>query len=696
MGKIKNLKLSFKLIAAFLLVSILPFIILGGIAVNSASTALSTEAFSKLEAAQQAKKNAIDTYFHDIALEMEIFADSSDVIALYERLLTYHNDMKTSPTGNYDVTTKEYQKIWDTLGQPLKHFYEKSGVYDVFLICAKHGHVMYSAARESDLGENLGHGRYKDSGLGKLYRQTISSGRASFADMAPYAPSNDDPAMFISYPIKDKSGSMIGLIAIQLPLDQINNVMKERSGLGKTGEAYLIGPDKLMRSDSYLDPDSHSVRASFANPDKGSVNTEAAKDVLSGKTGNKIIKDFNDRLVLSAFTPVNVGSFNWGLLVEIDKAEAFASIKALKIKITITVLLACIVIAVIALFISRSISAPVIKCVDMAKTIARGDLTQTLDIDQNDEIGILARSLNKMSKNLRTMFTDIASGTRTLTVSSTELSNISEKIATNSRQTAEKSNSVAAASEEMSSNMDSVASATEQATANIQTIVTASEEMTSTINEIASNTARGSETTSQAVEKARQVSEKVDKLDKASIEISKVTETISDISEQTNLLALNATIEAARAGEAGKGFAVVAGEIKALAQQTADATSEIKDKISGVQTTTAESVTAIESIVSVINEVNEIVTTVATAIEEQSATTSEISNNVGQIAEGIQEVNDNINQTSAVVGEVTRDITDVSQAAKEMNNGSQEVNTSSTKLSELAEKLSKMIGQFKV
>ncbi len=694
MGKIKNLNLSVKLTAAFLIVSILPFIILSIIAVNSASNALSREAFAKLEAARQAKKLAIETYFHDIALEMEVFADSSDVITLYNRLLVYHNDMKTSPTGNYDVTTKEYKKIWTTLGKPIKRFYEKTGVYDVFLICAKHGHVMYSAARESDLGENLKHGRYKDSGLGKLYTKTINSGKPSFVDMAPYAPSNDDPAMFISFPIKNNSGSIIGLIAIQLPLDQVNKVMNERSGLGKTGEAYLIGQDKLMRSDSFLDPAGHSVKASFANHDKGSVNTEAARDVLAGTTGEKIIPNYNGSQVLSTFTPVKIGSFTWGLLVEIGKAEAFASIRALEIKIIVIILIACVIIAIIALLISRSISAPIIKCVDMAQTIAKGDLTQTLEIDQKDEIGTLGKSLNKMSKDLRTMFSDITADTQTLTISSTELASISKEIATNSQKTAEKSNNVAAASEEMSTNMNSVAAATEQTTANIQTIVTASEEMTATINEIAKNTARGNETTSDAVKKAKEVSEKVDKLDKASIQISKVTETISDISEQTNLLALNATIEAARAGEAGKGFAVVAGEIKALAQQTAEATNEIKERILEVQTTTSESVTAIESIVSVINEVNEIVSTVATAIEEQSATTSEISNNVSQIAQGIQEVNNNINQTSAVVGEVTRDISDVSNAAEETNNGSQEVNISSEKLSNIAEKLNKMIAQF--
>ncbi|MBI9091527.1 MAG: CZB domain-containing protein [Desulfobacterium sp.] len=370
--------------------------------------------------------------------------------------------------------------------------------------------------------------------------------------------------------------------------------------------------------------------------------------------------------------------------------------KAAKVFLGIIITVATAIGFLFSFLIIRSITRPIAQAVDLADSMAKGDFTKNLDLQQKDEVGLLAASLNNMSTTLKKMIGDIATGVQTLTSSSTELSAISDQITSNSEQTAKKSNTVAAAAEEMSTNMNSVAAATEQTTTNIQMIVAASEEMTATIQEISNHTAKGNTTTQQAVAQAHHASAKMDDLGKASEEISKVTETITDISEQINLLALNATIEAARAGEAGRGFAVVAEEIKALALQTAQATSAINSKISGVQGTTAESVTAIQSIVTVINEINEIVTTVASAIEEQSATTQEISNNVSQAAAGVQEVNENVNETSAVAGQVTQDVTEVSQAAEEINSGSHQVKESALELSKLAEELDQMVKKFKI
>jgi methyl-accepting chemotaxis protein len=350
----------------------------------------------------------------------------------------------------------------------------------------------------------------------------------------------------------------------------------------------------------------------------------------------------------------------------------------------------------ISFFATRSITRPIVQGVDFAQKLSDGDLTQTLDIDQKDEIGVLARALNKMGSNLRQMFQNITSGVETLASSSTELSAISAQMSSGAEDTSGKANTVAAASEEMSSNMNSVAAATEQASTNVGMVASAAEEMTATVTEIAKNMEKARSVTTEAVSNAKGASEKVDELGKAAKEIGQVTETITEISEQTNLLALNATIEAARAGEAGKGFAVVANEIKELARQTASATGEIRGRIDGIQRSTEGTVSQIQGISKVIEEINGIVSTIATAVEEQSVSTKEIASNVAQAAQGIQEVTQNVAQSSAVAGEIAKDIAGVNQAASEMTNGSGQVKMSAEELSKLAEQLKEMVGRFKV
>ncbi len=357
----------------------------------------------------------------------------------------------------------------------------------------------------------------------------------------------------------------------------------------------------------------------------------------------------------------------------------------------------CAILSVlIALFMARLIVKPIMNATEFAKMLSSGDFTHNLNIEQKDEIGILAGSLNEIRSNLGEMFKEIAKGIEMLTSSSVELNSISDQLSTGSEQTSSKSNTVATAAEAMSSNMNSVAAATEQASTNVGLVATAAEEMTSTINEIAQNSEKARTITGEAVSQSKSASDRVGELGRAAQDIGKVTEAITEISEQTNLLALNATIEAARAGEAGKGFAVVANEIKELARQTAEATQEIKDKIGGIQDSTSGTITEIEQISKVINNVNDIVATIATAVEEQSVTTREIAGNVTQAASGIQEVTENVTQSSRVAGEIANDIVEVNQAAGEMSNSSSQVNMSAGELKNLAEQLKGRVDRFKV
>ncbi len=234
--------------------------------------------------------------------------------------------------------------------------------------------------------------------------------------------------------------------------------------------------------------------------------------------------------------------------------------------------------------------------------------------------------------------------------------------------------SMAETSEETSRKAEVAAAAGEQATKNVETVAAAAEELSQSIDEIARHVQEASRMTEQAVSESNRTNASINELEGASKQIGEVIKVITSIAQQTNLLALNATIEAARAGEAGKGFAVVANEVKELARQTAKATEEISHKIAAIQTSSGEAIGAITSIGESIRRINEISTTIAGAVEEQTAATSEISRNVAEAARGTAEVSSSISVVASAAEESGRRVSEMQQVAQQVNNQSKTLN----------------------
>jgi methyl-accepting chemotaxis protein len=246
----------------------------------------------------------------------------------------------------------------------------------------------------------------------------------------------------------------------------------------------------------------------------------------------------------------------------------------------------------------------------------------------------------------------VAANATSLTASSEELTAISAEMKGNAEETSNQANVVSAAAEQVSKN--------------VQTVATGVEEMGAAIREIASNSSQAAKVAQEAVTVAETTNATITKLGESSIEIGKVIKVITSIAEQTNLLALNATIEAARAGEAGKGFAVVANEVKELAKETAKATEEIGQKIEAIQGDTTGAVAAIKQISQVIGQINDISNTIASAVEEQTATTNEIARNVAEAAKGSSEIAQNITSVAKAAENTTQGVINTQQAATEL------------------------------
>ncbi|HTI80158.1 MAG TPA: methyl-accepting chemotaxis protein [Acetobacteraceae bacterium] len=438
------------------------------------------------------------------------------------------------------------------------------------------------------------------------------------------------------------------------------------------------------------------VIASSAHPEMIGKTYEPASpnwqsDLAMIKQGKAAVMNDKDHDVLRAFSPITLGRSreNWSVLVEVPRLVALAEAAKLgsdlsersnssAIWLVAVGLLVAAAGAAAMWFVAGGVARPIAACATFAQGIARGDLTQKLSITQHDEIGTLAEALGTMQSELsaakehetqvqarmteerresaRKIADELESTVKQLSANVDGMSRRMDTAARSMTEVAEGAGQQAAA----------VSEASQHASSNVNAVAAAAEELSLSVQEIGSQVTRSTQIAGDAVRAAQEADKQVESTTESAQKIGGVVQLIRDIAGQTNLLALNATIEAARAGDAGKGFAVVASEVKNLAGQTAKATEDIATQVDDMQAVTQATAGAIRKIGEIIVQMNEIATTIASAVEQQGATTKEIARNVQEAALGTQTVTSNISEVSSAVSGVGKSAEEVLTVAGEL------------------------------
>jgi methyl-accepting chemotaxis protein len=564
--------------------------------------------------------------------------DDDAAYAQYLYLRTNPNPIGSKHLLDAAADNSAYTKAharWHPFFRSLK---EKYGVSDVFLIDASQGRVVYNASKEVDFCISMRTGPLAQSNLAAAFQQVAAAGRrgaVTFGRFQRYLPSCDAPAAFLMASIHD-GRTFVGALAFQLPLDQIDRIVGETTGMGRTGETYAIGPDREFRSNSRFAAEM-GVKTTVING-KFKVDTPAVKAALEqGTAGTGLQTGHRGKPALVSWRPVTVhrdaggggNDLRWALVSEIDAVEVREPIsRLLRLGLTVFGLTAAAVLAVSSL---------------------------------------IARRLTSESRRQATLVGGIVDNTHALASASEELTSVSQQMS--------------AAAEETTAQANLVSAAAEQVSGNARTVSGSIENLVASIHDIARNAQSAATTARQAVDMATTTSTTMNALGHSSNEIGAVVKVINSIAEQTNLLALNATIEAARAGEAGKGFAVVANEVKELARETAKATEDIGGRIEGMQGEARRAVEAIAEIGSVIEKIDALQTKIAAAVEEQSVTTGEIGRNIAEATTGSAEIAENIVQ--------------VARAAQSTAEGAANTQVSSQELSRMAQALQRLVEDYR-
>ena len=367
-----NLNLKTKLIIIFLAIGLVPLSIIGIMSYSNSKNALMNQTIEGLTGIRNSRTIQLQEFFKKIKGDIKTLSESRMTIEAARKFTKNFSELgedvvrnlyihkNSYPAGqklnldyandgsNYTQTHKIYHPVF-------RNYLKTFGYYDIFIADPGTGDIVYSVFKEDDFGTSLTSGKYNNQNIAEVYKIASRSSSPEFTalvDMLPYAPSNGDPASFISSPIFDGS-EKIGILIFQVNISQINGVMIEKSGLGTSGETYLVGSDYLMRSNSRFSKEGESSVL------KAKVESEATREALRGNKGIKIIADYRGIPVLSAYTPAEIDGVNWAILAEIDEEEILEPIIAMRNRIGIISFVLLGIIGVLGFLQGRAIANPI-------------------------------------------------------------------------------------------------------------------------------------------------------------------------------------------------------------------------------------------------------------------------------------------------------------------------------------------------
>ncbi len=677
---LSRLSLKAKLIGAFVLVAVIPVVIVTYVGVTNDSNTIMNDKISSLNEIVHIKKMQLEERIQEQFEDLELISDSKNAKDFIQAIDQYHVK-KNNDINEINRNDPDFQKMVASEDEFFSNTVSTWGYHDMFIICAMHGHVIYSVSKGEELGMIATKGNLAKTGLEKVWNKVVASGRNTFVDFSYYEFSGE-AAAFLGVPLRDKQNKIIAVMALQIEHEEVTNIVQLKETDFATQEVFVVGEDKLMRSDSKFSTESTVMVKKLDN--------KAIENVMKGEEGNVIDFDYRGMEVISVYEPVKFkdsqtfdADFNWFMFAEIDKQEVTDEIDSLIYTITLISFIVIFLVSIGAYFLAGNISRPIVRLSKVAEKIGRGDLTEKIErSNRQDEVSILINSFAEMIEKLKSQISKLIDGTNVLVSSSSQISSTISELTASSNQTVSAVN-------ETSTTVDEVKQTAQVAKDRANEVTKSSEQA---MNDSVDGESAVNEMSNKIINIKNQmgvISESITELSEQGSSIGEIMNSINDLAEQSNLLAVNAAIEAAKAGEKGKGFAVVANEVRSLAEQSKRATQQVRTILNDIQKAASKSVMAteeggkaVEQGVAQVGIALEKIQVLAKTIEDSSQSALQIAASSQQQFAGIDQINTAVKS--------------INEASGQNLNSAQQLNIAAQNLKKLGEDLKLVIDFYKI